>query len=70
MGGGRRRKATDPASDLRAIKVKVDKSNLDGYINREIDYFGKCELVETASKTMNYTPLALRDHKSLSKLCS
>ena len=57
VGPSRRKRTADPSS----VKAKIDKQNIDGYINKEIDYFGRCELVETASKAMNYTPLALRD---------
>ena len=55
--------------DHRVNRLKGDKSIFDGYINKEIDYFGRCDLVKRAREATNYVPLALRDQKSLSRLC-
>jgi len=40
----------------------------DGFINKDIDYFGKVDIVDRAIKATGYIPLALRDKPSLIKI--
>jgi hypothetical protein len=51
-----------------AGRSSVNKA--DNLINSEIDYFGRIDLVERAQQQTKYVPLALRDQKSMLKLCN
>lgn len=47
----------------------TSKTANDSYINKDIDYFGKSNIVDRAIKaTNNYIPLAFKDKKSLIKI--
>ncbi len=45
-----------------------DKKTDNSYINKEIDYFNKLEIVEKTIEATGYIPRAMRDQKSVIKL--
>ena len=45
-----------------------DKMKDSSYINKEIDYFNKLEIVEKTIESTGYIPRAMRDQKSIIKL--
>ncbi len=46
----------------------TSKTANDSYINKDIDYFGKSDIVDRAIKATGYIPLAFRDKKTLIKI--
>ena len=58
-GGGR-----GSMSQGTSVKNK-DKKGADKYINKEIDYFNKLDIVEKTIEATGYIPKAMRDPKSV-----
>lgn len=52
----------------KTIAATASKVVNDGFINKDIDYFGKVDIVDRAIKATGYIPLALRDKQSLIKI--
>ena len=52
----------------KTIAATASKVINDGFINKDIDYFGKVDIVDRAIKATGYIPLALRDKQSLIKI--